>query len=87
MRHILKNGIIPIVTLKGMGFGHIIGGSVFIETVFNIPGIGRLSVEAVLSQDYSIIQGCVLITAVIVVLSNLIVDVSYGWLDPRVRYS
>jgi peptide/nickel transport system permease protein len=87
MRHVLKNGIIPIVTLKGMGLGQILGGCVFIETVFNIPGIGRLAVEGVLSQDYAIVQGTVLITAIMVAFANLLVDLSYGWLDPRVRYS
>jgi peptide/nickel transport system permease protein len=65
----------------------ILGGSVIVETVFNIPGMGRLGVDAVFSQDYAIIQAIVLITAVIITLVNLVVDISYGWLDPRVRYS
>jgi len=87
LRHILKNGIIPIVTFKGMGFAYIIGGSVFIETVFNINGIGRLAAGAVISRDYAIIQGIILLIAILVALINLLVDISYGWLDPRVRYS
>jgi len=87
MRHILKNGLIPVITLKGMSLSHILGGSVLIETVFNIPGMGRLSVEALLSKDYAIIQAVVFLTAIMVVLVNLIVDISYGWLDPRIRYS
>jgi peptide/nickel transport system permease protein len=87
LRHILKNGIIPIVTFKGMGFAYIIGGSVFIETVFNINGIGRLAAGAVISRDYAIIQGTILLIAILVALVNLLVDISYGWLDPRVRYS
>jgi len=87
LRHILKNGIIPIVTFKGMGFAYIIGGSVFIETVFNINGIGRLAADAVISRDYAIIQGIILLIAILVALINLLVDISYGWLDPRVRYS
>jgi peptide/nickel transport system permease protein len=86
MRHILKNGLIPVITLKGMTLSNILGGSVLIETVFNIPGMGRLSVEAVLSKDYAIIQAVVLLTAIMVVLANLAVDISYGWLDPRIRY-
>jgi len=86
-RHIFKNGIIPIVTFKGMAFAYIIGGCVFTESVFSIPGIGKLAVQAVNSQDYAIIQGIVLLTAVIVTLTNLLVDISYGWLDPRVRYT
>jgi peptide/nickel transport system permease protein len=86
-RHILKNGIIPVVTLKGMAFASIIGGSVFIESVFNINGIGKLAAHAVQSQDYAIIQAIVLLTAVMVVFTNLLVDISYAWLDPRVRYT
>ena len=85
-KHILKNGLIPVVTLSGIGLSHILGGSVLVETVFNIPGMGRLGVEAVLSQDYAIVQAIILVTAVMVVIANLIVDVSYGWLDPRIRY-
>jgi peptide/nickel transport system permease protein len=75
-----------VVTLSGIGLSIILGGSVLVEKVFNIPGMGRLSVEAVLGQDYAIIQAFILITAAIVVLVNLLVDISYGWLDPRVRY-
>jgi peptide/nickel transport system permease protein len=85
-KHVLKNGLIPIVTLAGFGLSLIIGGSVLEETVFNIPGMGRLSVSAVFSQDYAIIQAVILITAIVIVLVNLIVDISYGWLDPRIRY-
>jgi len=86
MKHVLKNGLIPVVTLAGVGLSLILGGSVLVETVFNIPGMGRLGVEAVFSQDYAIIQAIVLITAVIITTVNLLVDISYGWLDPRVRY-
>jgi len=87
IKHMLKNGLIPIVTLSGIGLSYILGGSVLIETVFNIPGMGRLAVEAIQSQDYSIIQAIILFTAVMVVLVNFLVDVTYGWLDPRIRYS
>jgi peptide/nickel transport system permease protein len=87
LRHMLKNGLIPVVTLTGIGLSYILGGSVLIETVFNIPGMGRLSVEAIQSQDYSIIQAVILFTATMVVGVNLIVDIAYGWLDPRIRYS
>jgi peptide/nickel transport system permease protein len=87
MKHALKNGLIPIVTLMGMGLSMIIGGSVIIETVFNIPGMGRLAVTSILNQDYPYVQGIVLITATVVMLSNLLVDLAYGWLDPRIRYS
>jgi peptide/nickel transport system permease protein len=86
-RHILKNAFIPIVAFKGMGFAYIIGGSVLVEQVFNINGIGRLAANAVLSQDYAVIQGVILMTAVMVTIVNIIVDISYAWLDPRIRYS
>jgi peptide/nickel transport system permease protein len=87
MRHALKNGLIPVITLSGMGLSMIIGGSVIIEQVFNIPGMGRLAVTSILNQDYPYVQGIVLIIATFVMLVNLLVDVTYGWLDPRIRYS
>ena len=86
MGHALKNGLIPVVTLKGMTVRNIFGGSVLIETVFNIPGMGRLAVDALMNQDYPIIQGVIMVIAIMVVLANLVVDLSYGWLDPRIRY-
>jgi peptide/nickel transport system permease protein len=86
-RHILKNALIPVVTMLGMQVGLIFGGSVLIETVFNISGIGRLMRDAVFSQDYQIVQSGVLIIATVVVLSNQLVDISYGWFDPRIRYT
>jgi len=85
-RHALKNALIPVVTLIGMHVRRVFGGSVFIETVFNIPGVGRLMVSSVLGHDYAVVQSGVLVIAAIVVLTNLIVDISYGWLDPRIRY-
>ena len=87
LRHALKNSLIPVVTLSGMGLRMIIGGSVIVETVFNIPGMGRLAVQSVFSQDYPYVQGIVLFVAVVVLLANLITDVAYSWLDPRIRYS
>jgi len=86
MRHGVRNGITPVVTMVGLTIPHIFGGQVLIETVFNIPGMGRLAVEALFSQDYAIVQGIVLIIAAVVVMANLLVDISYGWIDPRVRY-
>jgi len=86
MRHAVKNGIIPVVTLAGMAIPRIFGGQVLIETVFNIPGMGRLAVDALFSQDYAVTQGVILMIAMIIVLSNLAVDISYGWLNPKVRY-
>jgi peptide/nickel transport system permease protein len=87
MRHALKNGLIPVITLSGMGLSMIIGGAVIIEQVFNIPGMGRLAVTSILNQDYPYVQGIVLIIATFVMLVNLLVDLTYGWLDPRIRYS
>jgi peptide/nickel transport system permease protein len=87
VRHALKNSLIPIVTLSGMTLAFIVGGAVFEETVFNIPGIGRLAATAVSNQDYPYIQGVALLVAVVVLVVNLLVDISYGWLDPRIRYS
>lgn len=87
LRHGLKNGLIPVIVLLGLGLSGIIGGSVLVETVFNVPGMGRLAVEAMGNQDYPVIQGVVLFFAAMVLLTNLIVDLSYGWFDPRVQYS
>jgi peptide/nickel transport system permease protein len=84
-RHAMKNGLIPIVTFTGLGLSSIIGGAVIIESVFAIPGMGRLTVASVLNHDYAITQGVTLIIASFVVLTNLLVDISYGWLDPRIR--
>jgi len=85
-RHALKNGLIPVVALKGMTLAYIVGGSVLIETVFSIPGMGRLAVEALFSQDYTVVQGVMLISGIVVLGTNLLIDLSYGWLDPRIRY-
>ncbi len=84
--HALKNSLIPIVTLAGMGISSIVGGSVLIEQVFSIPGMGRLAVDSLFQHDYTYVQGITLVMTAIVVASNLLVDISYGWLDPRIRY-
>jgi peptide/nickel transport system permease protein len=86
MRHALKNAFIPVITVMGMSFVLLVSGQVVIENVFSIPGLGRLIVAAIFAQDYAIVQGCVLVIAVMVVLANLIVDISYAWFDPRIRY-
>jgi peptide/nickel transport system permease protein len=86
LKHTLKNGLIPVVTIMGVQVSFIFGGSVLIETVFNIPGMGRLLTTAVFQHDYLVVQAGVLIIAVVVVISNLAVDISYGWFDPRIRY-
>jgi peptide/nickel transport system permease protein len=84
--HTLKNGLIPVVTILGIQARNIVGGAVLIESVFNIPGIGRLVAQAAFCRDYPIVQGVTLVVALVVVLLNLTVDLSYGWLDPRIRY-
>ncbi len=86
IRHAVRNGIIPVITLGGMTIPLIFGGQVLIETIFNVPGMGRLAVNALFTQDYAIVQGVVLVIAVIVVLTNFLVDISYAWIDPRIRY-
>ncbi len=84
--HALKNAAIPIVTIIGIGFALLISGVVVTETVFNLPGIGRLTVDAIVRRDYPIIQGVTLVFAAIYVLLNLGIDLLYTALDPRIRY-
>lgn len=86
MRHIIKNSLIPVVTLLGMQVAFIFGGSVIVETVFVVPGIGRMMMNGVFTQDYQVVQSGVLIISALVVVANLMVDISYGWLDPRIRF-
>lgn len=86
LRHAFKNALIPIVTLVGLEAGGLLTGAVLTESVFGIPGLGRLAYEAILYRDYMLIQGVVLFTAVIYILANLAVDVAYAALNPRIRY-
>jgi peptide/nickel transport system permease protein len=83
--HVLKNALIPVVTVLGLQLGTLIGGAVITEYVFALPGVGRLVVDAVFARDYPLVQGVVLLIAIGFILSNLIVDVLYGWIDPRIR--
>jgi len=85
-RHALKNAVVPIVTVLGLQIGTLLGGSVIIETVFAWPGIGTLAVGAIYNRDYPLVQGTVLVTAVMFVVTNLAVDLLYLYLDPRIRY-
>jgi peptide/nickel transport system permease protein len=87
MKHALKNSLIPVITILGLLLGLILGGSVIVETVFSIPGIGYLMVTSIFAQDYSVVQSCTLVFAVVVIFANLIVDIAYGWLDPRIQYA
>lgn len=86
LRHAFKNAMIPVVTVVGMQFGLILGGAVLTETIFNMPGLGRLLVEAVNRRDYPIIQGIILVTSLTFVFANLLVDIIYVIIDPRIRY-
>ncbi|HSB81863.1 MAG TPA: ABC transporter permease [Candidatus Methylomirabilis sp.] len=85
-RHALKNALIPTLTVIGISFAILMGGTIVIETVFNIPGVGRLLIQSVLRRDYPVIQGVVLLIAGAYVLINLLVDVAYAYLDPRIKY-
>lgn len=85
-RHALKNGLIPIITMIGLHVRQVVGMSVLVETVFNIPGLGRLLVRSVFDKDFATVQICIMVIGLITILSNLAVDISYGWLDPRIRY-
>jgi peptide/nickel transport system permease protein len=85
-RHALKNALLPVVTLLGIEFAFLIGGLVVTEQVFNLNGVGRLFVQAVQNQDYTLTQALVMLTVIVFVISNLVVDLLYGWLDPRIRY-
>ncbi|MDK2888635.1 MAG: peptide/nickel transport system permease protein [Thermoanaerobacter sp.] len=84
-RHALKNALLPAVTLLGMSFGHLLGGAVIVETIFAWPGVGKFAVDSIFNRDYPVIQGYALFMAVVFVLVNLLVDISYVFLDPRIR--
>jgi peptide/nickel transport system permease protein len=86
MRHALKNALIPVITLIGIQLPVMIGGSVIIEQIFSLPGIGRLMLESILNRDYTIVSGVMLVLGEFIVLNNLMIDVVYGFLDPRVHY-
>jgi peptide/nickel transport system permease protein len=86
LRHALKNALVPVVTLMGLQVRILVGGSVLVESVFNIPGMGRLLVAGAFNKDFVVVQAGVLLIGTAVCLVNLLVDISYGWLDPRIRY-
>lgn len=85
-RHALRNALIPVVTMMGLQFGFLLGGSIVVEKVFNWPGMGRLLVDAVEMRDYPVMQSCVLLFSMEFLLINLAVDLLYGWLNPNIRY-
>jgi len=85
-KHALKNGLIPVLTVVGMTLGTLLSGAVITETVFSLPGIGQLVITAIRNRDYPMVQGVIMFIAIVYVLSNLLVDILYGWLDPRIKY-
>jgi peptide/nickel transport system permease protein len=87
LRHALKNMLIPVVTLMGLQLGVFLGGAVVTETVFAWPGVGRLAIVAIGGRDYPMVQSAVLVLAIIFTLVNLLVDIAYMFLDPRIRYA
>ena len=86
IRHAMKNALIPVVTMVGGGIPSLVGGAVIIEFIFNLPGMGRLMVDALNGRDYPIISAINLIMATVVIANNLFIDLTYGWLDPRIHY-
>jgi peptide/nickel transport system permease protein len=85
-KHALKNALIPVTTVVGLQFGSLLEGAVVTEVVFAWPGMGRLLVDSIFARDFPVIQGCVFVIAIIYVLVNMLVDLSYAWLDPKIRY-
>ena len=86
LKHVLRNALIPIVTVIGLQLGLLLSGAVLTETIFSLPGLGRLMVNSILARDYPVVQAAALITALVFVVVNLVVDLSYAYLDPRIRY-
>jgi len=86
-KHALRNTLIPVVTIVGLEMGTLLGGAVITETIFAWPGLGRLAVTAIFQRDYPLVQAVVLVTAMVFAITNLLVDLLYGWLDPRIRYT
>jgi peptide/nickel transport system permease protein len=84
--HALKNSLIPVVTIVGLQIGGLLGGTVITETIFALPGIGRLIVDSIFRRDFPLVQGAVLFVAVAFLVTNLLVDLLYAFLDPRIRY-
>jgi len=87
LKHSLKNAVIPVITILGIQFAQIFSATVIIESIFQLPGMGRFLFDAILQRDYPVIQGINLLVVTIIVLINLLVDLTYAVLDPRIRYS
>ncbi len=87
LRHALKNGIIPVVTLLGLQLSVLVSGTVVLESIFVVPGMGRYLLDAINNRDYPIVQAVILVFATLIIFSNLVIDILYAWLDPKIRYS
>jgi peptide/nickel transport system permease protein len=86
LKHSLKNALIPTITVMGLQVGFLIGGAIVVETLFAMPGLGTFGIDAIIARDYQQVQGFALVTAIAFVLINLAVDLTYSFLDPRIRY-
>lgn len=86
-KHALRNALLPVITIVGLQIGYLLGGAVIIENVFTLPGVGRLVVQAIEQRDYPLVQSVVFVVAALVIVVNLLVDLCYAWVDPRIRYS
>ena len=86
-RHLLKNALLPVITVAGFEVGRLMGGTVLIETIFNVPGIGQLLIKGIQHRDFPMVQGIVIMITFLVLILNLVVDLAYAWLNPRIRYS
>ena len=87
LKHVLRNATLPVMTVVGLDFGRMLGGAVVVETIFAWPGMGRLAVQAVLGRDFPVVQGTAIVGAAIFLAVNLLIDLLYGWVDPRLRAS
>jgi peptide/nickel transport system permease protein len=87
LKHALKNALIPTITVMGLQIGFLIGGAIVVETLFAMPGLGTFGIDAIIARDYQQVQGFALITAIAFVVMNLLVDLTYTFLDPRIRYT
>jgi peptide/nickel transport system permease protein len=86
LKHALRNAIIPVITILGLQLAQVAGGTVVMESIFGLPGMGKFLFDALLQRDYPVVQGVNLLLALVIVVMNLVTDVTYAWIDPRIRY-
>jgi peptide/nickel transport system permease protein len=85
LKHVLRNAALPVLTVIGLDFGRMLGGAVIVESIFAWPGMGRLAVQAVLGRDFPVVQGAAIMGAAVFLAVNVVIDLLYGWVDPRLR--